>query len=482
LQASFEAAELPKAVKSVTSVVGKFETGLERRPPVAIRYWWISAFLISFLICLSTLLFLGEDAYAKSAGKAPEGAVGVGGGGHNGGDKGGAGAGGHKGGSGSSPVKEAANAVGGGAQRGDQALKDAPDSAGGADRAVGQGDRPASGVAGPWASKNIDEPSRITEPVVDNGSEITRPLLKESGSLVDPVNHVAEPVVKTARRTIEPVGAAVSPLIEPVAETTMPLVKPVKKVAAPVIEPVGEIVGTVAEPVKEVAAPVVDPLDEIAGPLVSPVGEMVTTPLTAPVDTGIAAPAVEEPELSEPLVGPSSVGQFVEAVTPAVIMPVDEAANVALLPSEEPVGTVSSKSVVLHSELASAVQGNPEGSSDASAGGLASTAKEAYSPKAAETLGIVSKALISGFPTALQQEGAISSIEDIVPIQIPQLLGAAGAAAGSLSSGSSSGGGGTAFGILTLMIVSLLGGKFLWSARDFLKPDTTLLLTIERPG
>jgi hypothetical protein len=163
-------------------------------------------------------------------------------------------------------------------------------------------------------------------------------------------------------------------------------------------------------------------------------------------------------------------------------MPVDEAANVALLPSEEPFGTVSSKSAVLHSVLASAVQGNPEGSSDASPGGLASTAKEASSPKAAETLGIVSKALISGFPTALQQKGAISSIEDIVPIQIPQLLGAAGAAAGSLSSGSSSGGGGTAFGILTLMVVSLLGGKLLWSARDFLKPDSALLLTIERPG
>jgi hypothetical protein len=57
-------------------------------------------------------------------------------------------------------------------------------------------------------------------------------------------------------------------------------------------------------------------------------------------------------------------------------------------------------------------------------------------------------------------------------------------AVGSLSGGSSlsSSSGGLWAGILGLLVVLLFGGKFLWFARDFLKPNAALLLAIERPG
>jgi hypothetical protein len=437
----------------VTNLAGQFGTTLDQRP-VTIRCWWILAFAISFLVLLSTLFFLSEDAYAKSVG----GAVGGGGSGHGhdgGGHKGGDGGGGH-----SSPVKEAADAVGGGAQRGGQALKDA---SGGVDRSVGKGADPVSEVAGPVASKKIDEPSKNTEPVADKSAEITRPLVKEASPIFESAKDVAEPAVRTAGQAVEPVGAAASPLVEPVAETTRLVVEPVKEVVAPVIEPVGEI----------------------TGPLVSPLGETATTPLSALVDPAIGTAAVE-PGLFEPLVGPSeplvgpSLGPFAKAIEPVAVMPIDEAADIALLPSGELFGTVSSEGTVLHSELASTAQGGIEGPSEASASGLAGTEQEeASSAKAAEAP-VVSKTLSSKFLAALQ--GAVFSlVEDILPIQIPKPLGAAGAAVGSLSGGSSSDSG-IGLGILALMLVSLLGGKSLWSAREFLKPSTTLIPIIERPG
>ena len=106
--------------------------------------------------------------------------------------------------------------------------------------------------------------------------------------------------------------------------------------------------------------------------------------------------------------------------------------------------------------------------------------EEISSAKVAEAP-VISKTLSSKFLAALQ--GAVSLVEDVLPIQIPQPLGAASAAAaaGSLSGGSSSDGG-TGLGILALVLVSLLSGKTLWSARELLKPSTALIPIIERPG
>jgi hypothetical protein len=418
----------------VANLAGQFETRLDRRSPVAIWRWWIFAFVVSLLVFLSTLLFLSEDAYAKSVGKSLEGAVGGGRGGHDGGGhKGGGGGGnggGNKGGGDSSSVKEAVDAVGGGAQRGDQALKDA---SGGADRVVGKASEPVSEVAGgPAASKKSNELSWITEPVADKSAEITRPLVKESDPLVEPLNDVAEPAVRTAGQVVEPVGAATDSIVEPVAKTTRPLVEPVKQVAVPVVEPIDDAVGTLSQALD----PPVDPLGQIASPLASPVSETATPP-TAPVDTGVGTSAAVDPVFSE--------------------------------------------GAGLHSELASAIQSSFEVSSDGFGSSLAGVMQEEISSAKTAEAPVVSKTPISKFLAALQ--GAVSLVEDILPIQIPQPLGAAGAAAAAgSSSGGSSSDGGSGLGILALVLVSLLSGKYLWGAREFLKPSTALIPIIERPG
>jgi len=58
-------------------------------------------------------------------------------------------------------------------------------------------------------------------------------------------------------------------------------------------------------------------------------------------------------------------------------------------------------------------------------------------------------------------------------------------ASGSASGGSapSSGGAGPQLsGALALVLISLLGGKFLWYRRDFLKPDSPFQLIVNQPG
>jgi hypothetical protein len=37
-------------------------------------------------------------------------------------------------------------------------------------------------------------------------------------------------------------------------------------------------------------------------------------------------------------------------------------------------------------------------------------------------------------------------------------------------------------GVLTFVLILILGGKFVWHTRDFLKPDSAFQLPIEQPG
>jgi hypothetical protein len=53
---------------------------------------------------------------------------------------------------------------------------------------------------------------------------------------------------------------------------------------------------------------------------------------------------------------------------------------------------------------------------------------------------------------------------------------ASGSASGSASGGSSLGG------ALALLLIALLSGKFLWYARDSLKPDSVYGLIVNQPG
>ena len=58
-------------------------------------------------------------------------------------------------------------------------------------------------------------------------------------------------------------------------------------------------------------------------------------------------------------------------------------------------------------------------------------------------------------------------------------------ASGSTSGGSAPGSGGTGHqlsGALALVLIALLGGKFLWYRRDFLRPDSPFQLIVNQPG
>jgi hypothetical protein len=58
-------------------------------------------------------------------------------------------------------------------------------------------------------------------------------------------------------------------------------------------------------------------------------------------------------------------------------------------------------------------------------------------------------------------------------------------ASGGASGGSAASSGGTGpqlGGALALLLIALLGGKFLWYARNFLKPDSPFQLIVNQPG
>jgi hypothetical protein len=58
-------------------------------------------------------------------------------------------------------------------------------------------------------------------------------------------------------------------------------------------------------------------------------------------------------------------------------------------------------------------------------------------------------------------------------------------ASGGASGGSAPSSGGTGLqlsGALALLLIALLGGKFLWYVRDFLKPDSFYGLIVNQPG
>jgi hypothetical protein len=67
--------------------------------------------------------------------------------------------------------------------------------------------------------------------------------------------------------------------------------------------------------------------------------------------------------------------------------------------------------------------------------------------------------------------------------RMPQSFPSGGPApAGSSSSSSGGGSGFQLLGALALLSILLLGGKHLWSDREFIKPSSALLPIIERPG
>jgi hypothetical protein len=90
---------------------------------------------------------------------------------------------------------------------------------------------------------------------------------------------------------------------------------------------------------------------------------------------------------------------------------------------------------------------------------------------------------ILNFPTTTT---TARSIQDRLPQSLPfsgampAVPASSGGASG--SSAPSFGGAGSELGVLTLLLIALLGGKFLWNARNILKPNSIFHLVINQPG
>ena len=59
---------------------------------------------------------------------------------------------------------------------------------------------------------------------------------------------------------------------------------------------------------------------------------------------------------------------------------------------------------------------------------------------------------------------------------------AVGFSGGGSSIGGSGSGSGSSKDVLAILAILLLGGKYLWSTPDFIRPNSALRLVLERPG
>jgi hypothetical protein len=219
---------------------------------------------------------------------------------------------------------------------------------------------------------------------------------------------------------------------EPVQDTAEPVLAPVQDTAEPVLAPVAET----AEPV---LAPVVDTAEPVLGTLPEPTPVVGTGPETN-------APAIGTLQPDSPLA--------LSSTSPSSLVP-------------RPLESASSL-VVSGSTLVVPQRNLVELSSSYGSAGVLNS----YSAH-------VSHSLLSGLISTLSYGG----VEDLLN-QRPQPFSPGVPPVSGSSSGSSSGygGGNGLLGILALVSLLLLSGKFLWSRREFLKPSSALLPIIERPG
>jgi hypothetical protein len=228
----------------------------------------------------------------------------------------------------------------------------------------------------------------------------------------------------------------------------LPALGPLDGATSPVLEPLGQ-------------PATVSPMTEAAGPMLDPVVAGETTPFLEDGSQLPLSQTVESPVHQTALPAPTAENPVHQAALPALT-------------------TAAAASTPLASDaVAVAQEGNLEASASSAvvvekqAATKTDTLSNTYSKQV--DLSFFEKVLLS-----LNLAG-MKGVQDQMPQAFPD---GAMPAAGSLSGGSSlsSSSGGFEAGILGLLAVLLLGGKFLWTARDFLKPNAALLLAIEQPG
>jgi len=335
------------------------------------------------------------------------------------------------------------------------------------------------------------------EPVVDTVDE-TPHLAQET------VGTATQPVLETAKETTE----AGDPVVQPVADTVEPIVRPVKDtvepVVEPVVDPVKETIGSVIEPVRETVDPVIDPGEETPEPVIDPVRD--------PDNPAGAPGAKPAQETIDPLDQRGPGLKPNERPNPGVATTnrPDELPNRGPQPTgatiEAPAGPAWQAAAAVLEE--GAVRAGEGISLDASSRSLAGTSVNLQEVRGASTRGVMLSEQAMVVTVATGGEGSLlpsfslgvsigehSSIVDyftttahgargVLPRPSPFSGATPTGAAGSSSSGLGASSGGLGFGTLVAMLLTLsaLRGRLLLFSHVFLRPNSALVLAIERPG
>jgi hypothetical protein len=328
----------------------------------------------------------------------------------------------------------------------------------------------------------------------------------------NPVLESAEPVVGGAlRETTKPVEESAGPLLDKANETLAPVTRPVEEAAAPVLESAEKTLEPIVEPVKVTANPVVGTAGETLEPVVEPVAKTLEPTLepglglvhrTAPAAVvggiegtleepglgGVAPPPVgPEPVPSPPVTGatmPPAAGTASPAPVAALGTPRGaDVLTIGLSPSESAAANASSLAwehpgtfaVATKESMSNAwgVRGPPAVVARLSA--LIAAAQGLW----AETLARLLSGGLLADGLSVASGASVPSGGSAAP------LPAAPSPAGSSTTGGlgSSVGGGLGLGILALLLaLSPLGVRLLRHPQNFLRPNSALVLAIERPG
>lgn len=374
---------------------------------------------------------------------------------------------------------------------------------GGGAKPISENIDPASGRLHETAEPLTEPVGRSAEPVLDPADETLQPVTKS-------VEGTSAPVLDAAVRKAEPVQGAVDPVLGKVENTTAPVLDDVREASEPVVGMAGETLGpTVGETIEPVTGlvrqrvePVADTIEGPVGAVLGPVGDTIEPTL------GTVAPAADSvPMIGSVLqTGPPAFGAG-DDVAPAApepgpapasgVMPAvgssgaalgtsrgtDGGLAIGLPPSGREAPAVANASLAWLRAGALAVQAKVVSSARGVRGPPAVTAGiRALTVTMHTAWDETLASLLSGrllTDNLVVASGASAPNGWLAPL-LPAAPSSAGSSAGGLGS---SAGGGLGLGILALLLaLSPLGLRLLRHSSNILRPNSALVLAIERPG
>lgn len=429
-----------------------------RQRPLVVRRWWLFAFIVSLMVCLSALLFLDNEAHAKPTG-GDHGGSNSGGrvpnsGGHSGSEvpKSGGNSGGDFSNSGAHSGSEAPNS---GGHSGNGGSGKAGNSGGEVSNSEGHSGRESSSGGAKETPRNQGHPDPAGGQRKDfDLGEANRPAITRGdadSSLGDSANGATSP----SNDTVPTSGGTTSPIEEspePLGNQTSPASRPLGSTPSPVSEVDNPVV------LPGAAAPKPTAMEAEGGAL-----EQILQ-VRAPLPTAEVFPLSDQPS-SWSSREQSMVSQPVLLSAPILT---EEASNlpagntlVAISASaDDHLGTGPTPGA--RDRIESALSDDNLTALDLFAG------VEGVLTQVPESLpdGTVAVRDSSGGPRSFPAGGLPAA--------------AVGSSGGSNSSSSSAGF--ELLGTLALLSILLVRGKHLWEARGFLKPSLVVLPALERPG